>query len=936
MALPAVDDFERASLGSNWTVIEGSALEIFGSSDLGTPNGGAQESYWNADTFDPDQYCEAVLSASGGEWMVGVRISSPGYNAYHWASDGGGWNAIEKLVGGAWSNLGNTPSPHPATGDTMRVEARGQTISAYLNGAFKIAYQDAALTTGSPGLGFYNGNSGARFESFTAGNLPDIVTHVGAGTAAFTATNGATLAPGLPTGWAADDIHILVGVRSDNTAGTTPSGWTPIAALTGNNTTAHRVEVYWRRAVAGDTAPTYTFGSGTTVRGARIYGFRGGATSGDPFDTGTGAPTRANTASGSTTSFTNLTTTIYGAAVLAVSTFEDDPSGVTTMSGYTQPTGALADSSLGTDTAVAYQYREMGAAGSAGATSVTWSGGSFAGPSTGILIAIVPPSAAGPIAATISATGAGTTSVAARVRHAATGAHTGAASTSVTARQRQRNTGTFAGAAATSFTARIRYRSTGNLTGAASTSFSVSTRVAAAGAFAGAGSTSVAARFRWPVPITATGSGLTYFQKIRGASSPDATFDSMPTVAYAASGPASTSLTALVRLRTTGSLTGAGTTSVTARIRLRATGSLTGASSVSFTALARLRATGALTGPASTSLTARSRNPAAFAAAGPSSTSFTATYTPPETTGAAGSLTGAGSVNVASRIRWRSTYLPTGVGATSFAANVRGASSGVLTGAGSVAFAARIRRSGAGALTGDATTSVSAWVRHRATGGLSGPASTSFAVRVRIPTTETAAGAGATSLTARQRQRNAGALTGVGAVSFAATYRPPAGQATGNLLGAATTAIAVRVRHRATGAFAGTATTAFATGSYRRATGEMVGGAATVATVRVRAPGVGALTGAGATSFTARIRYRVSPTALGGSLTSLNATGGIRPTGQIAGGSATLFAASVRGLIAGQPGDVRTGSGRQRFRVRVGADQQPVFATGSGTPRGGT
>ena len=128
---------------------------------------------------------------------------------------------------------------------------------------------------------------------------------VAAGTFVSTATNAATLAPGLPSGWAANDIHILIAGRKDTTAMTALSGWTQYAGLTGNNSTTLRTEVWWRRAVAGDTAPTVTYGSGTVLRWAQIIGFRGCNPAADPVN----LSSRLANASSATVSTTGITPT---------------------------------------------------------------------------------------------------------------------------------------------------------------------------------------------------------------------------------------------------------------------------------------------------------------------------------------------------------------------------------------------------------------------------------------------------------------------------------------------------------------------------------------------------------------------------------------------------------------------------------------------------
>jgi hypothetical protein len=101
-----------------------------------------------------------------------------------------------------------------------------------------------------------------------------------------TASNGnnaSSLTPGLPAGWAAGDLHILVFSNyggTDARAPQKPDGWNSIGGDNGWNN-ADRAgsccAVYWRLAQAGDGAPTLTL-SGTGVSGdtqlSRIHGFR--------------------------------------------------------------------------------------------------------------------------------------------------------------------------------------------------------------------------------------------------------------------------------------------------------------------------------------------------------------------------------------------------------------------------------------------------------------------------------------------------------------------------------------------------------------------------------------------------------------------------------------------------------------------------------------
>jgi hypothetical protein len=129
---------------------------------------------------------------------------------------------------------------------------------------------------------------------------------VAVGTAASIGVNTAT--PGLPAGWQPDHIHVLV-IESENEPVPTMTGWTnvgsgSISLATGTVTT---ITVRWRRAVAGDTNPTVPATANHTI--SRIIGFSGCPTTGDPWDTGTGAPIFATeNVSDTTVSFPTLTT----------------------------------------------------------------------------------------------------------------------------------------------------------------------------------------------------------------------------------------------------------------------------------------------------------------------------------------------------------------------------------------------------------------------------------------------------------------------------------------------------------------------------------------------------------------------------------------------------------------------------------------------------
>lgn len=102
-----------------------------------------------------------------------------------------------------------------------------------------------------------------------------------------TATTGAA-APGLPAGFQADDIHVLV-IETENEPIPAMSGWNNVGAGTVNLATGvvTALTIRWRRAVGGDTTPSVPASTGAAAGKhtiCRVIGFSGCETNGDPWD----------------------------------------------------------------------------------------------------------------------------------------------------------------------------------------------------------------------------------------------------------------------------------------------------------------------------------------------------------------------------------------------------------------------------------------------------------------------------------------------------------------------------------------------------------------------------------------------------------------------------------------------------------------------------
>jgi len=186
---PAADTFERASLGSNWTVWIGNG-GIVGGSDLGmTAASGMVGVNWNT-PVSADQFCETVISEGVAPNMlrqvyVRRRASDGARYGLHWnVTDGGRWEIKYDGVPTAQTRyvaLSAGPTG-PAPGDTLRLEVRGDppSFKGFHNGAEIISGVDAEtnrITGGLVGMAYrLDVGTGTTyptpvFESWRGGSL---------------------------------------------------------------------------------------------------------------------------------------------------------------------------------------------------------------------------------------------------------------------------------------------------------------------------------------------------------------------------------------------------------------------------------------------------------------------------------------------------------------------------------------------------------------------------------------------------------------------------------------------------------------------------------------------------------------------------------------------------------------------------------------------
>jgi len=171
------DNFNRAngSLGSNWTVIEGTwaitsdtawATAVGSQSDAGA--------YYNGSPL-ADCYSQVTVVALpvGGTYAgPAVRMSQgtgSTINGYGFYVTGTTWYLI-KQVNGVHTNLA-TGSHTLASSDVLYIQAQGTTISAQINGSQVASVTDSTYTSGYQGMVYQFGSASTTMDAWQGGGI---------------------------------------------------------------------------------------------------------------------------------------------------------------------------------------------------------------------------------------------------------------------------------------------------------------------------------------------------------------------------------------------------------------------------------------------------------------------------------------------------------------------------------------------------------------------------------------------------------------------------------------------------------------------------------------------------------------------------------------------------------------------------------------------
>lgn len=171
--ISASDDFERGSLGSNWTTF--GRPGIVNHSDLGLWSGSIAHAFW-VPPVSPDQSSEGVISANANPAMTfqvfvrGNPLTLSRY-AFHYQ---GQWELKYDATGGGVIASTST-YPAPRAGDRLRITAQGTTLRGFLNGVQILSALDSRIASGKPGLAFRSPTNVSQpvpvFESWSGSGL---------------------------------------------------------------------------------------------------------------------------------------------------------------------------------------------------------------------------------------------------------------------------------------------------------------------------------------------------------------------------------------------------------------------------------------------------------------------------------------------------------------------------------------------------------------------------------------------------------------------------------------------------------------------------------------------------------------------------------------------------------------------------------------------
>lgn len=174
-ATDRTDNF-GGGISGNWTNPGEATFSAFTAVSSAIGCSGNCNMYWTADTFQNDQYSQAVVSgtASVGDQAVLNRGSTSTDRFYmcYWAHNGSTDYALFRRDPGSFTNLQSYGTGLVAGGDTIKISVTGTTFTCSINGTGQSPTKtDATYASGTVGLLMLSGSGGAALDDWLGGPI---------------------------------------------------------------------------------------------------------------------------------------------------------------------------------------------------------------------------------------------------------------------------------------------------------------------------------------------------------------------------------------------------------------------------------------------------------------------------------------------------------------------------------------------------------------------------------------------------------------------------------------------------------------------------------------------------------------------------------------------------------------------------------------------
>lgn len=166
----ASDNFNRASLGANWTDqnwTPGSPPGIVSNIAFSSANLAFAAMFWSGNAWNANQRVGFTVKASttyGGPAVRSSGVGASNINLYTYSAHG----SLQKFINGAQSVLGVTP-PGSAINDVIEIDVTNTTLTTYKNGVVGVSTTDSAIATGSGGVNWFHTGLGVE-DWFSTGD----------------------------------------------------------------------------------------------------------------------------------------------------------------------------------------------------------------------------------------------------------------------------------------------------------------------------------------------------------------------------------------------------------------------------------------------------------------------------------------------------------------------------------------------------------------------------------------------------------------------------------------------------------------------------------------------------------------------------------------------------------------------------------------------